>query len=133
MYLTSATPKGISYMSSPVGKDPQQTRKFSGMSLPNKTNCKCQRVFRIIISVALFGIRYYYLCDAGYPNAEKFLVPYRGQLYHLQECRGDGNTPTTAKEYFNMKHSSTQNVIEYAFGILKSRWTILRGKSYYPL
>ncbi|XP_050939303.1 uncharacterized protein LOC103495048 [Cucumis melo] len=28
---------------------------------------------------------YYYLVDAGYPNAEGFLAPYRGQRYHLQE------------------------------------------------
>ncbi|KAA0032256.1 retrotransposon protein [Cucumis melo var. makuwa] len=37
------------------------------------------------------------------------------------------------KEYFNMKHSSTRNVIERAFGVLKGRWAILHGKSYYPL
>ncbi|KAL0548430.1 hypothetical protein IC582_012881 [Cucumis melo] len=76
---------------------------------------------------------YYYLCDAGYPNAEGFLAPYRGQRYHLQEWRGAANAPTNAKEYFNMKHSSARNVIECAFGVLKGRWAILRGKSYYPL
>ncbi|TYK06174.1 retrotransposon protein [Cucumis melo var. makuwa] len=48
---------------------------------------------------------YYYLCDSRYPNAEGFLAPYRGQ----------------------------RNVIERAFGVLKGRWAILRGKSYYPL
>ncbi|TYK10899.1 putative nuclease HARBI1 [Cucumis melo var. makuwa] len=32
-----------------------------------------------------------------------------------------------------MKHSSAHNVIERAFGVLKGRWTILRGKSYYPV
>ncbi|TYK28958.1 retrotransposon protein [Cucumis melo var. makuwa] len=32
-----------------------------------------------------------------------------------------------------MKHSSTRNVIEYAFGVLKGRWAIFRGKSYYLL
>ncbi|KAL4035629.1 hypothetical protein IC575_004332 [Cucumis melo] len=76
---------------------------------------------------------YYYLCDAGYPNAEGFLALYRGQRYHLQEWRGAANAPTNAKEYFNMKHSSARNVIERAFGVLKGRWAILRGKSYYPL
>ncbi|KAA0036923.1 retrotransposon protein [Cucumis melo var. makuwa] len=64
---------------------------------------------------------YYYLCDAGYPNAEGFLVPYRGHVYHLQEWRGAANAPTNAKEYFNMKHSSARNVIERAFGVLKGR------------
>ncbi|KAL4035952.1 hypothetical protein IC575_004666 [Cucumis melo] len=53
--------------------------------------------------------------------------------YHLQEWRGARNAPTNAKEYFNMKHSSARNVIEHAFGVLKGRWAVLRGKSYYPL
>ncbi|KAL0561094.1 hypothetical protein IC582_001512 [Cucumis melo] len=73
------------------------------------------------------------LCDAGYPNAEGFLAPYRGQWYHLQEWCGAANTPTNPKKYFNMKHSLARNVIEPAFGVLKGRWAILRGKSYYPL
>ncbi|KAA0044938.1 retrotransposon protein [Cucumis melo var. makuwa] len=68
-----------------------------------------------------------YKCQRG------FLAPYRGQRYHLQEWRGAANAPTNAKEYFNMKHSSARNVIERAFGVLKGRWAILRGKSYYPL
>jgi len=75
---------------------------------------------------------YYYLCDAGYPNAEGFLAPYRGQRYHLTEWRG-GNPPTSPMELFNMRHSSARNVIERAFGMLKGRWAILRGKSYYPV
>ncbi|KAA0060340.1 retrotransposon protein [Cucumis melo var. makuwa] len=56
-----------------------------------------------------------------------------GQRYHLQEWCGARNAPTNVNEYFNMKHSSTRNVIECAFSVLKSRWAILRGKSYYPL
>ncbi|TYK24274.1 putative nuclease HARBI1 [Cucumis melo var. makuwa] len=50
---------------------------------------------------------YYYLCDAGYLNAEEFLAPYRGQRYHLQKWRKIGNATTTMKEFFNMKHSFT--------------------------
>ncbi|TYK19092.1 retrotransposon protein [Cucumis melo var. makuwa] len=76
---------------------------------------------------------YYYLVDAGYPNAEGFLAPYRGQCYHLQERRGAENAPSTSKEFFNMKYSSAGNVIERAFGVLKGRWAILQGKSYYPV
>ncbi|KAA0035701.1 putative nuclease HARBI1 [Cucumis melo var. makuwa] len=71
------------------------------------------------------------------PNGLKvpkgFLAPYRGQRYHLQEWRGPENAPSTSKEFFNMKHSSARNVIERAFGVLKDRWGILRGKSYYPV
>ncbi|KAA0063228.1 putative nuclease HARBI1 [Cucumis melo var. makuwa] len=62
-----------------------------------------------------------------------FLASYRGERYHLSEWRGGGNAPTTAREFFNMKHSSARNVIERAFGLLKGHWTILRGKSYYPV
>ncbi|KAA0063861.1 retrotransposon protein [Cucumis melo var. makuwa] len=72
------------------------------------------------------------VCDTKGDFVYGFLVPYRGQRYHLQEWRGVANAPTNLKEYFNMKHSSARNVIERAFGVLKGRWTILRGKSYYP-
>ncbi|KAL4028536.1 hypothetical protein IC575_011733 [Cucumis melo] len=77
--------------------------------------------------------RYYYLVDVGYPNVEGFLAPYRGQCYHLQEWRGPENAPSMSKEFFNMKHSSARNVIERAFDVLKGRWAILWGKSYYPV
>ncbi|XP_061345239.1 protein ALP1-like [Gastrolobium bilobum] len=75
---------------------------------------------------------YYYLCDAGYMNGEGFLTPYRGQRYHLSEWR-QGAQPTTPQEFYNMKHSSARNVIERCFGLLKGRWAILRGKSFYPV
>ncbi|XP_023761072.1 uncharacterized protein LOC111909479 [Lactuca sativa] len=74
----------------------------------------------------------YYLVDVGYTNGEGFLAPYRGQRYHLNEWR-HGHQPTTAKEFFNMKHSSARNVIERCFGILKGRWGILKDNSYYPI
>ncbi|KAA0060664.1 retrotransposon protein [Cucumis melo var. makuwa] len=68
------------------------------------------------------------------PNGLKgFLAPYRGQRYHLQEWCGPKNAPSTSKEFFNMKHSSARNVIERAFVVLKGRWAILRGKSYYSV
>ena len=57
-------------------------------------------------------------------------MPYRGQRYHLSD---KGHPPETPKEIFNMRHSSCRNVIERAFGLLKGRWAILRGKSYYPI
>ena len=70
------------------------------------------------------------MCDAGYPNGEGFLTPYRGQRYHLNDWE---LPPETPEEFFNMKHSSCRNIIERAFGLLKGRWAILRGKSYYPV
>ncbi|GKD64638.1 ALP1-like protein [Tanacetum coccineum] len=70
----------------------------------------------------------YYLCDAGYTNAEGFLTPYRGQRCHLNDW---SNPPTTAKELCNKKHSSARNVIERCFGLIKARWAILRDNSYH--
>ncbi|KAA0034921.1 putative nuclease HARBI1 [Cucumis melo var. makuwa] len=69
----------------------------------------------------------------GYPNAERFLVPYRRQRYHLKEWCSTRNVPSTAKEYFNMKHSSIRNVIERVFGLLKGRLVIFHGKSNCPV
>ncbi|KAJ9558536.1 hypothetical protein OSB04_013150 [Centaurea solstitialis] len=72
----------------------------------------------------------YYLCDAGYTNGEGFLTPYRGQRYHLNDW---SRPPTNAKELFNMRHSSARNVIERCFGLIKTRWALLRGNSYHPI
>ncbi|KAA0035972.1 retrotransposon protein [Cucumis melo var. makuwa] len=63
---------------------------------------------------------YYYLVDVGYPNAEDFLAPYRGQGYHLQEWCDVENASSMSKEFFNMKHSSARNVIGRAFNVLKN-------------
>ncbi|KAH6766339.1 hypothetical protein C2S52_017322 [Perilla frutescens var. hirtella] len=71
----------------------------------------------------------YYLVDAGYTNGEGFLAPFRGQRYHLNDW-SERHRPTTAEEFFNMKHSSARNVIERLFGLIKNRWAILRSPSY---
>ncbi|XLR54108.1 hypothetical protein S83_004780, partial [Arachis hypogaea] len=75
---------------------------------------------------------HYYLCDAGYMNCEGFLAPYKGQKYHLSEFNPH-NQPSTVQEFFNIKYSQARNVIERAFGVLKARWRILRGRSFYPI
>ncbi|KAL4033319.1 hypothetical protein IC575_006406 [Cucumis melo] len=99
---------------------------------PVTNDCTDQRWRWFEVDICL-QLCYYYLVDAGYPNAEGFLAPYKGQHYHLQEWRGAENAPSTSKEFFNMKHFSACNVIERAFDVLKGRWAILRGKSYYPV
>ncbi|XP_026419492.1 uncharacterized protein LOC113315431 [Papaver somniferum] len=76
---------------------------------------------------------YYYLVDAGYPNSGGFLVPFRGQRYHLKEWGQGRLEPRTAEELFNMKHCRARNVIERVFGLLKMRWAILRSPSWYPV
>ena len=43
----------------------------------------------------------YYLVDVGHKNCERFLTPYRGQRYHLQEWT---NTPNTKDELFKNIH-----------------------------
>ncbi|KAK4409393.1 hypothetical protein Sango_0012300 [Sesamum angolense] len=75
----------------------------------------------------------YYLCDNRYSNVEGFLTPYRGIRYHLNEWdRGCGG-PQTAHELFNLRHASARNIIERTFGLLKTRWGILRSPSYYNI
>jgi hypothetical protein len=55
----------------------------------------------------------YYLADAGYPNKYGYLVPYKGERYHLQEFRRSGQ-PRGQEEVFNHAHSSLRTVIEYS-------------------
>eukprot|EP00256_Glycine_max_P048851 XP_006603327.1 protein ALP1-like [Glycine max] len=73
----------------------------------------------------------YFLVDAGYTNGPRFLAPYRGTRYHLNEWIG--NTPQSYKELFNLGHASARNAIERSFGILKKRWSILRTPSFFDI
>ncbi|KAG4954337.1 hypothetical protein JHK87_039931 [Glycine soja] len=52
----------------------------------------------------------YFLMDAGYTNGPRFLTPYRGTRYHLNEWIG--NAPQSYKELFNLRHASARNAIE---------------------
>ena len=69
--------------------------------------------------------------DAGYTNGPGFLAPYRGTRYHLNEW--SGKLPETAKELYNLRHSSARNVVERSFGLLKKRWSILRTPSFFNI
>ncbi|XP_050938814.1 uncharacterized protein LOC127148662 [Cucumis melo] len=71
---------------------------------------------------------YTYECNFAINSCDILIV----QCDH-KKWRGTENAPSTSKEFFNMKHSSARNVIKREFGVLKGRWTILRGKSYYPV
>lgn len=68
----------------------------------------------------------------GYPNILRFLAPYRGERYHLSEFHGRRKFQSK-HECFNSRHSSCRNVIERAFGVLKSRFHILKSIPYHPL
>ncbi|XP_015611049.1 protein ALP1-like [Oryza sativa Japonica Group] len=65
----------------------------------------------------------FYLVDAGYGAKPRFLPPFRGVRYHLNEW---GTNPVqNEKELFNLRHSSLRVTVERAFGSLKRRWKIL--------
>lgn len=66
-------------------------------------------------------------------NAPGFLPPFRKARYHLKEWAESNLRPNTPKEYFNLKHSSTRNVVGRTFGLLKKRFGILRSLAFYPL
>jgi DDE superfamily endonuclease len=84
--------------------------------------------------------RKYYLADAGYPNTDSLLAPYRGVRYHLKEWGGRDNRcdhlmfcylcinvcrPRNKEELFNLRHARLRNVIERIFGVLKKRFKVL--------
>lgn len=75
----------------------------------------------------------YWLGDAGYPNTDTILVPYRGTRYHLKEQRLASKKPENYKELFNLRHASLRNVIERIFGVLKRKYQILRHAAEYSI
>lgn len=75
----------------------------------------------------------YYVVDSGYTALPGFLTPFKDERYHLNDYKGNGRQPRTAKELFNHKHSSLRNVIERSFGALKNRFTILRHMPPFPI
>ncbi|KAL5542292.1 hypothetical protein UlMin_010002 [Ulmus minor] len=75
----------------------------------------------------------YYLVDSGYSNKSGFLAPFRNVPYHLRDARrraGGINGPT---ELFNYRHASLRNCIERCFGVLKTRFPILRYMTNFSL
>ncbi|GFP91248.1 putative nuclease harbi1 [Phtheirospermum japonicum] len=68
----------------------------------------------------------YFLVDAGYTNYAGFLAPYRQTRYHLKEFNSSGSEARSAPEMFNHRHARLRNVIERSFGVLKSRFPILK-------
>ncbi|XP_050150053.1 uncharacterized protein LOC126625017 [Malus sylvestris] len=56
----------------------------------------------------------YYLVDAGYLQMIGYLGPYKGERYHLPDCRKNPE-PTGHKEVFNHMHSSLRSIIEQTF------------------
>jgi hypothetical protein len=67
----------------------------------------------------------YVLGDAGFPNCDQCLTPYRAVRYHLKEWERGKQRPQSKEELFNLRHSKLRNVIERIFGVLKNRFKIL--------
>ena len=63
--------------------------------------------------------------DAAYTHTRGFMAPYRNARYWLNDFRSGGRA-NTKEEVFNQCHSRLRNVIERAFGVLKSRFPILK-------
>jgi hypothetical protein len=74
----------------------------------------------------------YYAVDAGYPNRPRYLAPYKGARYHVPDWRRVP-APSGEHEHFNHLHSSIQNAVERAFGVLKMKWRILLKMPSFPL
>ncbi|KAJ9555925.1 hypothetical protein OSB04_010539 [Centaurea solstitialis] len=72
----------------------------------------------------------YYLCDAAYANARRFLAPYRNTRYWLADFRR--RRALTREEKFNHAHAQLRNVIERAYGVLKARFPILKQMAPFP-
>ena len=67
----------------------------------------------------------YVLGDAGFPNCDLCLTPYRVVRYYLKEWERASQRPQNKEELFNLRHSKLRNVIERIFGIVKNRFKIL--------
>ncbi|GJV51979.1 putative harbinger transposase-derived nuclease domain-containing protein [Tanacetum coccineum] len=71
----------------------------------------------------------YYLCDAAYRHTCGFMAPYWNVRYWLGDfCR---NRAMNSREKFNHVHAKLRN--ERAFGVLKTRFPILKKMPSYPL
>jgi hypothetical protein len=67
----------------------------------------------------------YVLGDAGFPNCDLCLTPYRGVRYHLQEWARGNKKPQNKEELYNLRHSRLRNVVERIFSVVKARFKIL--------
>ncbi|KAK2647285.1 hypothetical protein Ddye_014774 [Dipteronia dyeriana] len=71
--------------------------------------------------------------DSGYSNMLSFLATYRGERYHLRDCRGSTRALKGPTELFNYRYSYMCNVIKRCFGVLNARFSILEMPNYPPL
>ena len=70
----------------------------------------------------------YQLGNVGYENSEFVLLLYQGVRCHLKKVQQVGLKSENAKELFNLRHLSLQNVVECIFRVVKKQQQILSGK-----
>lgn len=94
------------------------------------------RVYRDGLQKGLVTLlRKFRLADAAYKLSLYCLTPYVGVRYHLKEWGTVQEKPRNREELFNLRHAQLRNIIERAFGILKTMFPLLSmGKMRnYPL
>ncbi|OAY85027.1 hypothetical protein ACMD2_19178, partial [Ananas comosus] len=76
----------------------------------------------------------YYLVDSRYANTDRFLVPYRGERYHLSQFDSivRARTHRNPKDLYNHRHAQLKNMVEKTFGILKKWFKILNHATPFP-
>ncbi|KAL4356269.1 hypothetical protein AHAS_Ahas09G0069800 [Arachis hypogaea] len=92
---------------------------------PRYRNRKCD-ITTNVLGVVAPDMQFIYVL-AGWEGSAADSRALRDALFR------NGFSVSQAQEFFNMKHSQARNVIERAFGVLKARWRILRGRSFYPI
>jgi hypothetical protein len=81
--------------------------------------------------LSLLDLGKFYVVDARYACRPGFLLPYRGNRYHLKDY-GGRNYPTNPRELFNLRHSSLRVIVERAFGALQNLFRIIDNKPFHP-
>jgi hypothetical protein len=71
--------------------------------------------------------------DSGFKQEKRYLAPYRNSRHRLDNFEGTSEHALSNHENFNLAHSKIHNVVEWTFGLLKERWTILGGVPYFPI
>ena len=84
------------------------------------------RVYDYFFILFYLTIGKYYLVDAGYPNKNGYLAPFKGSQYHQAQFREHGQ-PDNPREMFNEAHASLRSVVERTFGVWKSQWKFLHN------
>ncbi|WVZ93272.1 hypothetical protein U9M48_039267 [Paspalum notatum var. saurae] len=78
----------------------------------------------------------FYLVDGEYANTSSFIAPYSEVRYHLNQFsmrRSSQSGYENYNELFNHCHAILRNHIERAIGVLKKRFSILKGGTFHPM